>query len=86
MVMNGHAWSCMVICGYVWPFMDFCGHVYSSLFMYGHAWSIWLCMIMVMYCHIQCIVKYGLLWSCLAMYDFVRLCKVQSRKYWENRK
>ena len=68
MVMNGHAWSCMVICGYVWPFMDFCGHVCSSLFMYGHAWSIWPCMIMVMYCHIQCMVKYGLLWSCMVMF------------------
>ena len=60
MVMNGHAWSCIVICGYVWPFIVFCGYVWPcmvhivmydhghvlSYTLYGKAWSLWSCMVM----------------------------------------
>ena len=58
-----HVWSCKVIYGHVWSWscMVKCvhGQVDSCMAIYGCIWS---CMVMVMYCHVGCRVKSGLIW------------------------
>ena len=91
MVMHGRVWSFVAMYGHLWSFLVKYAKVSLCLVMYGHchAWSIWSYMVMhgpymVMYDLGLVMYRHCHVWSCMALYDCVRSCKVQSRKYREN--